>query len=166
MIALYGVAIRVTRLLAGLAAFCALLAGLILGADAVMPLWGGTGLTRQWVELVILLSLVSLCLAVPHGFLAGSHAGLHGMAEHLSWRGQQRLKALAALLGLVLMLVLLRFGWQGLQAVGEGFFIPLSWFWYPALFSAGHAGLLCLLLLWRHLSALGQGHDALETDGS
>jgi len=165
MIALHDVATRFSRLLAGLGAVCALLAGVILCVDAVLPLWFGSGLTRPWVELVILLSLVSLCLAVPHGFMAGSHACLHGVDERFSWRGQQRLKALAALLGLLLMLALLRFGWQGLQTAGEGNFIPLAWYWYPAVFGAGLAALLCLLQLWRYLAALRLGHDALEKDG-
>lgn len=164
MIALYRMAAALAAVLAGFGALCALLAALILSADALLMLWGVAGLRRDWSELSLLLALAALCLALPHGFTAGSHACVNGVGEKFSWRGQQRLKALAALLGLLLMLVLLRFGWQGMRAAGEGIFVPLAWYWYPALFGAAYAALLCLLLIWRHLRALRHGHDACETE--
>ncbi|WP_374634299.1 hypothetical protein [Ferrovibrio sp.] len=161
MIALYRLVTRLAAALAGLAALCALLAGVILCADLVLQTFGADEAPPGWGRLYMLLILIAACMAVPHGFMAGTHTCVQGMAARFSWHGQQALKLLAALLGLVLMLAVLGIGWLAVRKAGLPLTIAL-----PPLLGAGGAALACMLLLWRHLWALRKGTDALETEGN
>src|SRR3546814_15943824 len=97
-------------------AFCALLAGIVTCADIFIRNAGGQGILGT-VDITQMLIMATAFLTIPYGFIADGHVSVEIGVERLPFRLQSLFKAIAALLGALLMLT---FGWYGLDRNSVG----------------------------------------------
>lgn len=146
---------------------CALMAGLVTCADIVIRNTGGQGILGT-VDITQMMIMAAAFLTIPYGFISDSHVAVDIGIERLPFRLQALCRAMAALLGAVLMLAI---GWYGIgqfdtvalmgdrsQTIG----MPMVWYWYPLLVGSFFAVAVVLAVMLRHLMAMIAGHDRLS----
>lgn len=168
MTAVYRLAETAAAWAAKLGALCALLAGAVTCADIVIRNAGSQGILGT-VDITQMLIMATAFLTIPYGFVSDSHVSVEIGVEKLPFRLQALFKALAALLGALLMLAI---GWYGIgqfETVGlmgdrsQTIGLPMTWFWYPLLAGSFFAATISFLVMLRHLAALLRGYDRLPT---
>ncbi|HEX6957415.1 MAG TPA: TRAP transporter small permease [Ferrovibrio sp.] len=165
MIRIYRSAQTAAAWAAKLAVLCALLAGAITCADIVIRNVGGEGIIGT-VDITQMLIVAAAFLTIPHGFISDSHVAVDMGVDRLPFRLQAVCKAVAALLGALLMLAI---GWYGIgqfdtvammgdrsQTIG----LPMVWYWYPLLAGSFFAALIAAVVAFRYAVVALAGHDA------
>lgn len=173
---LHGAIIRMNRLqafaetaaawAAKLGICCALLAGIVTCLDIVIRNLGGQGILGT-VDITQMLIMATAFLTIPYGFVTESHVAVEIGVEKLPFRLQALFKAMAALLGALLMLAI---GWYGIgqfttvglmgdrsQTIG----LPMTWFWYPLLGGSFFSAAIAFLVMLRHGATMLLGYDPL-----
>lgn len=166
MTGLYRLAETAAAWAAKLGVLCALLAGLVTCADIVIRNTGGQGILGT-VDITQMLIMATAFLTIPYGFIADSHVSVEIGVEKLPFRLQALFKAIAALLGTLLMLAI---GWYGIgqfETVGlmgdrsQTIGLPMTWFWYPLLAGSFFAAAMAVVVMLRHVAAALRGYDPL-----
>lgn len=151
---------------AKLGAVCALLAGIVTCADILTRNLGGQGILGT-VDITQMLIMATAFLTIPYGFVSDSHVAVEIGVEKLPFRAQALFRAMAALLGALLMLAI---GWYGIgqfatvglmgdksQTIG----LPMTWFWYPLLGGSFFSAAIAVVVMLRHLVAMRLGYEPL-----
>jgi TRAP-type C4-dicarboxylate transport system permease small subunit len=170
MIQIYRYAQTAAAWAAKAGAVCALLAGVVTCADIAIRNLGGQGILGT-VDITQLFIMATAFLTIPYGFLADSHVAVEIGVERLPFRLQALCKAVAALLGTLLMLAI---GWYGIgqfqtvtlmgdrsQTIG----LPMVWYWYSLLTGAFFAALMAFVVVLRHAVAALTGRDPVAAEG-
>ncbi len=166
MTGLYRLAETAAAWAAKLGALCALAAGIVTCADIVIRNAGGQGILGT-VDITQMLIMATAFLTIPYGFIADSHVAVEIGVEKLPFRLQALFKAIAALLGALLMLAI---GWYGIgqfETVGllgdksQTIGLPMTWFWYPLLAGSFFAAAMAFVVMLRHGAATLRGYDPL-----
>ncbi|MSQ72233.1 MAG: TRAP transporter small permease [Betaproteobacteria bacterium] len=118
-------------------------------------------------DITQLMVMSCICLAMPYAFIREGHVGVEFVTDPLPRRALAVLKSVVALLTLVFVAVLLRYGYaQAALQVGKGdssltLGIPIIWYWMPLLIGLGVSVLACLTVALRYLSMAARGTDPL-----
>lgn len=148
--------------LAGVAALG--VAALVTLADIALSL--GEGGIAGEVDLVQLCVMAAAWLAMPLAFLDDAHVSVDLLSARLPRRAGRLLKALGGLLSVVLMALVLRYGWSAAETqlqfgdVSQEIGIPIVWYWAPLLAGAGLSILAALLVALADLAAALSGREA------
>ena len=149
MTGLLPLARRIARLvaLAGIAALGVAVAVTVL--DILLSPLGGA--VAGEVDLVQLSVMAAAWLAMPLAFLDDAHVSVDLLSARLPKRLALALKGVGGLLAVLLMALILRYGWdaaaQQLQFgdVSQELGIPIVWYWAPLLLGAALSILAALL---------------------
>jgi TRAP-type C4-dicarboxylate transport system permease small subunit len=115
------------------------------------------------VDLVQLCVMAAAWLSMPLAFLEDAHVSVDLLSARLPPRARLLLKAFGSLLSVVLMALVLRYGWaaaaQQLQFgdVSQEIGIPIVWYWAPLLAGAALSILATLLVAFADFGAALRG---------
>lgn len=159
---------RLARLiaLAGVAALGVAVAATLL--DILLSPFGGA--VAGEVDLVQLAVMAAAWLAMPLAFLDDAHVSVDLLSARLPKRASLALKGLGGLLAVLLMALILRYGWttaaQQLQFgdVSQELGIPIAWYWAPLLLGAALSILAALLAAAADLGAAVSGRSGRKTE--
>lgn len=117
------------------------------------------------VDLTQLFVMAAVFLSIPFAFLSDSHVVIELATARLRPRPLAAVRALGALLSLLFMAAVLRYGWdQAVQQHGYGdksqtIGVPILFYWVPLLGGAALAVLATALLAIRHAIHAAAGRD-------
>lgn len=99
-------------------------------------------------------------LAMPHAFLTGAHVAVELYDSRLSRRSDLALRSFALTLSLVVLSVLLWYGWTQASRVlrygdvSQNAEIPMIWYWVLLLGGAALSWLVCVLQIISNLRGI------------
>lgn len=141
-----------------LTGFAATLGVLFLGAAAIFTVADIVLRTAIGFAIVGTIDIIQLCImaaaatAIPHAFMSGAHVSVDLATDWLPDRLLAAVKALAALAGLAMLALIVRYGWdRAAMVIGYGdtsqtIGIPILWYWAPLLTGMALAALACIVL--------------------
>lgn len=141
-----------------LTALAATVGVLFLGAAAIFTVADIVLRTAIGFALIGTIDIIQLCImaaaatAIPHAFMTGAHVSVDLATDWLPDRALAAVKALAALAGLAMLILITRYGFDRAQMVigygdtSQTIGIPIVWYWGPLLTGMGLAALACVVL--------------------
>ena len=112
------------------------------------------------VDIVQLLILATGFAAIPFAFHRDAHVSVDLLSQFLPRRIQSLLAALASLGGVVLMGLILYYGWDAAKMqmmfgdVSQNIRIPMIWYWVPLLVGSALSVLAAVLAMLQALAGL------------
>ena len=168
-VALYDLVHRLARI-AALAGMAALIGAVLLTvADIALRQLLGVAVIGT-LDMVQLCVMTAVFLAIPYGFLTGSHVAIEMATDALPPRALALVKAAAALAGCLFMAAV---GWFGLEQatlqygygdVSQTIGIPMIAYWVPLLAGAGLSILATAVLAVRLLIEAAIGVDPIGAE--
>ena len=133
-------------------------AGLVTVADVVLRFFGGA--VPGAVDLVQLFIMTAVFSAIPFAFFRDGHVAVDLLTQAFPPRVQAFLSLVTALLALVLMALIVFYGWQSAAMqmmfgdVSQNLGVPMIWYWAPLLGGSALSILACLIAAGAALRAL------------